>query len=398
MLIILFPQRFVNCFYKSYQVGELKKKLKEKIEIHDMSNIISANTNNAYKGSINKSVKIFKEIKEWDRYLKKKIKKEKKIYVMNCINQDNFKSFYIHYLLSKYKFSIIEANSGETLQYIYSKTLIQKTVNFFKYLIFHPRFFLFRSKQFIFRKMTKFLKFNEIYVTQCGFDGRRNVNPYLSSTKIKFLDFNSSDYANFFINKKKIRNKNYAVFLDAKTPAFVGDKASFGLNIIYDKKKWYSDLNKFLKKVEKQLNLKIVIIPHPSVREFKNTYYDKSLKVVNDEDATNKLISGCKFVLSISPTTAVNYCVLYNKPITFIYNDQMVKENLWQFKELKLYSNTLSSKIINLNEDTNMIVLNSSVNKKKYLKWKYNFTTSKKTEKISNVEILNKAIFNRHKD
>ena len=104
--------------------------------------------------------------------------------------------------------------------------------------------------------------------------------------------------------------------------------------------------------------------------------------MVNDEDATNKLISGCKFVLSISPTTAVNYCVLYNKPITFIYNDQMVKENLWQFKELKLYSNTLSSKIINLNEDTNMIVLNSSVNKKKYLKWKYNFITSK-TEKLA---------------
>ena len=363
-----------------------------------MSNIISKNSNNTSMGSINKRVKIFKEIKEWDRYLKKKIKKEKKIYVMNCINQDNLKSFYIHYLLSKYKLSIVEVNSAETLLYIYSKTLKQKIVNFLEYLIFHPRFFLFRTKQLIFRTMIKLLKFNEIYVTQCGFDGRKNVKPFLSSKKIKFLDFNSSDYANFFINKKKIRNKNYAVFLDAKTPAFVGDKALFGLNINYDKKKWYSDLNNFLKKVEKQLNLKILIIPHPSVREFKNTYYDKSLRVVNDEDATNKLISGCKFVLSISPTTAVNYCVLYNKPITFIYNDQMVKENLWQFKELKLYSNTLSSKIINLNEDTNMIVLNSSVNKKKYLKWKYNFITSKKTEKISNVEILNKAIFNRHKD
>ena len=46
---------------------------------------------------------------------------------------------------------------------------------------------------------------------------------------------------------------------------------------------------------------------------------------------------------------------------------------------------------------TIIIVLNLSVNKK-YLKWKYNFTTSKKTEKISNVEILNKAIFNSHKD
>ena len=44
MLIILFPQRFVNCFYKSYQVNELKKKFKEKIEVHDMSNIISKNS------------------------------------------------------------------------------------------------------------------------------------------------------------------------------------------------------------------------------------------------------------------------------------------------------------------------------------------------------------------
>ena len=43
-----------------------------------MSNIISKNSNNTSMGSINKRVKIFKEIKEWDRYLKKKIKKEKK--------------------------------------------------------------------------------------------------------------------------------------------------------------------------------------------------------------------------------------------------------------------------------------------------------------------------------
>ena len=58
-----------------------------------MSNIISKNSNNTSMGSINKRVKIFKEIKEWDRYLKKKIKKEKKIYVMNCINQDNLNHF-----------------------------------------------------------------------------------------------------------------------------------------------------------------------------------------------------------------------------------------------------------------------------------------------------------------
>lgn len=393
MLIILFPEKFISSFYKNYHVDDLKKKLKDKIEVHDLSNIISTTTNNTYKRSNNKSVKVFKDIKQWKRYLNNKIKK--KIYVMNCISPYNFKSFYIMYLLSKYKFSIIEEISGKTLQLRYTKTLKQKIINFFKYLIFHPRFFLYRTKQFIFIKLVKCLKFNEIYVTQCGYDGRKNVFPVLSSSNIKFLDYNSSDYTNFLINKRKVKSKNYAVFLDSKSPAFIGDRLLFGLNIIYDKKKWYSDLNNFLKKVEKQFNLKIIIIPHSSVRELKNIYYDSNFQISNDEDATNKLISKCKFVLSISPTTAVSYCILYNKPITFIYNNQIFKENLWHYKELKSYSRALSSKMININKDTDIIELNSVVNKNKYIKWKYNFLTSKKTEKISNIEILKKEIFDQ---
>ena len=43
-----------------------------------MSNIISKNSNNTSMGSINKRVKIFKEIKEWDRYFEEKNKKRKK--------------------------------------------------------------------------------------------------------------------------------------------------------------------------------------------------------------------------------------------------------------------------------------------------------------------------------
>ena len=67
---------------------------------------------------------------------------------MNCINQDNFKSFYIHYLLSKYKFSIIELNSAETLQYIYSKTLMQKTLNFLNIYSFIVDFFYLELNNF----------------------------------------------------------------------------------------------------------------------------------------------------------------------------------------------------------------------------------------------------------
>lgn len=78
MLIILFPEKFISSFYKNYHVDDLKKKLKDKIEVHDLSNIISTTTNNTYKRSNNKSVKVFKDIKQWKRYLNNKIKKKKK--------------------------------------------------------------------------------------------------------------------------------------------------------------------------------------------------------------------------------------------------------------------------------------------------------------------------------
>ena len=72
-------------------------------------------------------------------------------------------------------------------------------------------------------------------------------------------------------------------------------------------------------------------------------------------------------------------------------------ENIWQFKELKLYSDTLSSKMINLNENSSIIVINLSVNKKNILNGS-TILLHLKNRKISNVEILNKAIFNNHKD
>ena len=43
MLIILFPYKFIKYFFKKYQVSDLKKKFKGKIEILDMSNIVSKN-------------------------------------------------------------------------------------------------------------------------------------------------------------------------------------------------------------------------------------------------------------------------------------------------------------------------------------------------------------------
>ena len=89
-------------------------------------------------------------------------------------------------------------------------------------------------------------------------------------------------------NHKK-KKQNFIVFLDARTPAFIGDKFYLKYKINYDKKKWYKDLNTFLSNIEKVFKSKVIIVPHPAVRDFKNIYYDKKFIVSKDPDASNKL-------------------------------------------------------------------------------------------------------------
>ena len=59
MLIILFPYKFSNFFYKKYQIKELKNKFKKKLEIHDVSNIVFKKKLKLVKSKRHKSVRVF---------------------------------------------------------------------------------------------------------------------------------------------------------------------------------------------------------------------------------------------------------------------------------------------------------------------------------------------------
>tara|TARA_B110000008_G_C16755789_1_gene478569 strand:- start:29 stop:418 length:390 start_codon:yes stop_codon:yes gene_type:complete len=126
----------------------------------------------------------------------------------------------------------------------------------------------------------------------------------------------------------------------------------------------------------------------------KNIYYDKKFNVSKDPDASNKLISKSKFVIANGATTAVSYCVIHDKPIAFIYNNQVIKKNPTMFFETKNLSRYLSSKSININDKFDKKNFCLKINKRKYLKYKYNFLTSKNIQNIQNSEILKKLISN----
>jgi hypothetical protein len=396
MIIILFPYKFNNSYFKKYQIKELKKKFKNKIEIHDLFNIISKKWQKGASIQRNKSALVFNDLNQWKNHLKKILKKENKIFVVNTISSNSFKSFFIHYLLFKYKVKLIKLNSPEVYAPAQSNTLYLKLISFLKNLFFNfPKLF-FILKNIFYNKLLYLLNFDELYILYSG--SRKYLLPLtIRSKKLFFIKFHASDFANYLTNKKKNNlyiKKNYIVFLDIKPPAFPGDDVSFNDKIIYNASKWYKDLNNFLKKVEKKFNSKVIIVPHPSVRHLKNIYYDKKFNVSKDPDASNKLISKSKFVIANGATTAVSYCVIHDKPITFIYNNQVIKKNPTMFFETKNLSRYLSSKSININDKFDKKNFCLKINKRKYLKYKYNFLTSKNIQNIQNSEILKKLISN----
>ncbi len=395
MLIILFPYKFSNFFFKKYQVKDLKKKLKKKLEIHDVSNIIFKKKIKLVKSERHKSVLVFDKIKEWENYLKQIIQKEKKIFVINLLFLSSFRSFYLHYLLYKYRVSIVKINSPEVPAPVFKRSIILKLLIFLKLLLLNQSRLIFILKDIILKKLIKIFKFYELYVTICGSKSKNFLYPLdINAKKIKFINFHSSDYANYLSNKPRYKSikKNYIVFLDIKAPAFSGDDILFNNKIKYDVDNWYKDLNIFLKKIEKNFKSKVIIIPHPSVRNLKNIYYDKKFSVASDTDATNKLIPNSKFVIANGATTAVSYCAIYYKPIIFIYNNQVKKNNPTMLFETRYLSKTFSSSMININKKFIKKDFSLNINKKKYLNYRLGFLTSNKIKNISNTEILKNLI------
>ncbi len=395
MLIILFPYKFTNFFFNKYQIENLQKKFKKKFEIHDVSQIISKKQASSLKVKRHKSAIAFKKVSDWNTYMKRKISKHKKIYVINIIHSNSFQSLRIHYLLYKYKVKIIKITSPEVFIPSFSNTIFLKLLNIIKSLIFNQSRLYFIAKSLIIKKLILFLKYEQLFVTLCGSKSKNLLMPLENNAKkIEFIDFHASDYANYLLNKKgkKIKIKNYVIFLDLKAPAFTGDDALFNNRIKYNVDKWYKDINNFLNRVEKIFKTKVIIIPHPSVRKLKNKYYNSKFSVAKDADATNKLIPNSRFVIANGATTAVSFCVIHNKPVTLMYADQVKKFNPGMFFETKSLSKRLFTKSININEKINKKKFCLKINKKGYSNYKYDFLTSKNIQQINNPEILEKII------
>ena len=404
MLLLLHPYKFTEYFYKKYDLDVLENKLRARVEVHDLSNIVNPDWGEAFKGKRYKKAKVFNSISEWKSCFNKILAEEKNLVVYNLVDIHKLNSLIIHYIIFKSNVKVLQIRS---LEACFCKTNLHKKINFklifkvIKLTFTNISKILFYMKSKFFSKVVLFLKYKELFIIYAG--KKKNINPNvlypLNAEKTIYIKNHSFDYSKFLLNKKKLNKKKtsrkYIVFLDSVTPYFIGDKKLFKQKLNYEPAIWYRNLNNFLKKVEQSFNAKIIIIPHPRVRGAYNPYYDRNFEICSELNGSCKLIPKSKFVMAISATTAVSYCVANYKPIVLIFNEQLKKKNPTMLIEMKYMSKVLNTSLINIDKTFTKDKLIKPISKKIYDKYKYEYLTSKEINNKMNYDILNSYFFNR---
>lgn len=142
------------------------------------------------------------------------------------------------------------------------------------------------------------------------------------NTKTKIIWAHAFDYDIYLKTSKKGTILNKAVFLDSYLP-FHSDYQLFNLKPCVTANNYYNMLNILFDLIESELRLNVIIAAHPrSSYENKHDYFYGRKRYKGN---TIDMVRDSKLVISHA-STAINYAVLYSKPIIIVYTEEMAKD------------------------------------------------------------------------
>lgn len=161
---------------------------------------------------------------------------------------------------------------------------------------------------------------------------------------MKIIETHCLDYDLVLNNKnnKKIINKKYVVFLDQNLlnhTDFIREKIELKIS----REEYYEELNTLFDKIESQFSLSVVIAAHPRANTDQYHILFKNRDILYGN--TSLLVRDCEFCIT-HYSTAINFAVIYNKPILFVTSNQLMKYDIDKY--IQLFSNTLGQIQINL--------------------------------------------------
>jgi hypothetical protein len=181
----------------------------------------------------------------------------------------------------------------------------------------------------------------------------------LVGSKTKIVYIHSFDY-DLYLNEKNDDHfdSESIVFLDQNIP-FNTDPISSGVKRLTTSDEYYHSLCKFFDYVEAQTGIEVIIAAHPrSHYEDKGyLFQDRQIKRGN----TSRLVKNSKFVIT-HYTTAINFAVLYKKPIIFITTNAIEKS--FRQRAIDTLANYFGQRVINIDRKIDVDLEGEAVIKK----------------------------------
>ena len=388
-IIIIYPLIFREFDYLRFELNHLSKEFD--VEVHEVVKILDPELIKIYDNRTfckKKIVKRFDNLRKWKEEIKINSKKFN-LFVILFDEPDSFKKFLVRKYLSSLNLKIIKYSPNKAPK---RKITFELLINKIKTnLSLKTLFFYLRNTFFRFLSKDSFRV--DSLLVMSGHDKKL----YKKNNLIGSIEtVHSYDISNTFINEKsklkKNKRKNYILLIDTPGPRFFGDEKVALVKSYHTPEKWFPAINNFFSFLELNFKSKIKIAPHPKTKPEKFPKDFNYREVVFDK--LSHLVKNSKMVISKVPgSNALVYAAYYNKPILFIYSNEMIKHKNYM-NSFKDYYKALGCKPINIDNNLTkkeILKILRMKNKKKYRKYVNNYGTARK-DKLPNYLIIKKVI------
>jgi len=200
---------------------------------------------------------------------------------------------------------------------------------------------------------------------------------YNFAKPIKIIETHCLDYDLVLAseNFKNTMKTKYVVFIDQ----YILNHSDFlrtnnKINIEADL--YYKELNILFNEIEKHKKYKVIIAAHPraEITEYKKLFNGREIVHGN----SIQLVRYCEFAMT-HYSTAINFAIIYKKPILFLSNNELSMANLDIY--IKGFSNILNQTYINLSSSYNIQNILIKIDEDRYKEYEIKYIKKNNKEK-----------------
>jgi hypothetical protein len=186
--------------------------------------------------------------------------------------------------------------------------------------------------------------------------------------------------------KNKVLKKKYAVFIDSMILHHDDKKFNYKEKEHLIGKKYFHDMNNFFELIEKKFKLEIIIALHPTCFIKKYSKFFNNRKCFKYKTA--ELIKKSSYVFSHASSTAVNFAIIYNKPLIYLTTNEMEKSFL-KYKRHLIKKKIFKYNFFNISDIKEKSIPNSfKIDKLAFRKYYKNYINSCKYKNVSLSEVF----------